>query len=106
MKILLDHDLPAGLVPLLAQHFDLTTTRKRGWDLLDNGDLLTAASGEFDVFVTADKSLRYQQNLSRFAIAVVVVPFQRLPELEPIIERVIAAIRRATAGTATVVEAP
>ena len=64
MLVLFDHSVPAPLVPYLIGH-SVTEARTRGWDTLSNGDLLIEAKrAGFDVFVTADKNIQYQQNLS------------------------------------------
>jgi hypothetical protein len=69
MLILFDHMTPAGIARFLTGH-TITKAKDRGWDRLGNGDLLPAAEGAgFDVLVTADKSIRYQQNLEGRRIA-------------------------------------
>lgn len=72
MLILFDHGTPRGIARFLPGH-TVTRARERGWDTLSNGDLLAEAErAGFDVFLTADKNIRYQQNLSGPKIAVVV----------------------------------
>jgi hypothetical protein len=62
MLILFDHSTPAPLRTYLKEHA-VTEARDRGWDRLSNGDLLDAAEAAgFEVLVTADKNIRYQQN--------------------------------------------
>jgi hypothetical protein len=64
MRILFDHGTPAPLQSFLTDHTVLEA-KTQGWDTFKNGDLLTAAEAAgFDVLVTTDKNLRYQQNLS------------------------------------------
>ena len=64
MLILFDHVTPKGIARALVGH-TVTKAKGRGWDTLSNGDLLAAAEAAgFDVFVTADKNMRYQQNLA------------------------------------------
>ncbi len=73
MRILFDHDVPAPLRRYLFGHH-VDTAREKGWERLDNGDLLDQAEGEnYEVFVTADQSIRYQQNLYGRRIAVLVL---------------------------------
>jgi hypothetical protein len=73
MLILFDHGVPAPLVPYLIGHA-VVKARERGWDRLSNGDLLAEAErAGFDVFLTADKNIRYQQNLTGRRIAIVVL---------------------------------
>ena len=64
MLILFDHVTPRGIARFLAGH-TVTRAKDRGWDTLSNGDLLTEAErAGFDVFLTADKNIQYQQNLA------------------------------------------
>jgi predicted nuclease of predicted toxin-antitoxin system len=72
MRILLDESVPERLGPLLAGH-TWETVRQRGWKGLDNGKLLAVAAADFDVLLTADRNMEYQQNLTRLPIAVLVV---------------------------------
>lgn len=72
MRVLLDESVPRRLARDLVGH-DVKTVPEVGWAGKDNGKLLQLASGTFDVLVTVDKKLEYQQNLSKFAIAVVVL---------------------------------
>ena len=62
MRILLDECVPWPIQKLLGGH-ECVTVKQRGWMGIKNGDLLRLAEGEFDLFVTSDQSLRYQQNL-------------------------------------------
>ena len=73
MRILFDHNVPAPLRRYLSGH-QIDTARERGWEALSNGSLLTEAEGNnYEVFIIADQSIRYQQNLTRFRIAVLVL---------------------------------
>lgn len=73
MRILLDHNTPAPLPYWLVGH-GVETAYERGWAELTNGDLLAAAeSNGFDVFITTDKSIRYQQNLAGRKLALIVI---------------------------------
>ena len=73
MRILLDESLPRELMDLLPDH-EVETVPERGWAGRRNGELLALAVGEgFDVFMTPDQSIPYQQNLASFDIAVVVL---------------------------------
>jgi hypothetical protein len=74
VKILLDHCTPRQVASLLPGH-DVTTAFRMGWADLDNGDLIRAAEdGAFELFITSDRRIRYQQNLSARKIAILVVP--------------------------------
>jgi predicted nuclease of predicted toxin-antitoxin system len=69
MKILLDECVPWPLHRLLAHH-TCTNVQTRGWGGIKNGELLRLAEPEFDLFITSDQNIRYQQNLSGRNIAV------------------------------------
>lgn len=74
---------------------------------LQNGNLLDVAEAAgFDVLLTTDKNIRYQQNLSRRRIAIVVIGLQQWPALEPYVDRVSAAVDAATPGSYTDVDIP
>ena len=62
MRILLDESLPRRLIGELPGH-TVSTVTENVWSALENGELLRAAAGSFDVFLTADQNLEYQQNL-------------------------------------------
>ncbi len=69
MKVLLDECVPWPMHKLLAGH-DCISTQWRGWGGIKNGDLIRLAEEEFDIFVTSDQNLRYQQNLAGRRIAI------------------------------------
>jgi predicted nuclease of predicted toxin-antitoxin system len=72
MRILLDESVPARFGPLLTGHSTVTVQR-RGWASIKNGKLLALAAGEFDVLLTADKGMEYQQNLDTLPVAILIV---------------------------------
>lgn len=72
MKILLDHCVPRDLKAALTA-YEVFTTCDMGWDRLKNGSLLKAAGGQFDVFITVDRSIRHEQNLAKLPIAVILL---------------------------------
>jgi predicted nuclease of predicted toxin-antitoxin system len=72
MRVLLDECLPEGLRAELPGHRVLTV-REAGLAGKKDGDLLTAASGRFDVFITMDRSLQWQQRVSAFHLGVVII---------------------------------
>ena len=73
MKILFDQGTPAPLRSVLV-NLSVVTAYEKGWSTLKNGDLILAAESEgFEVFVTTDSKLKYQQNLQRRTIAIVVL---------------------------------
>ncbi len=76
MRILLDESLPRDLSALLVGH-EAVTVRAAGWSGVKNGKLLVLAAIRFDVFLTADRNIEYQQNLSTLPVAVVVLLVRR-----------------------------
>ena len=78
-----------------------------GWDRLRNGDLLNAAEKDgFEVLLTTDKNLQYQQNLKERKIAIVVIGHSQWPTLRPHVQRVVAAVTSALPGTYVEVDIP
>ena len=72
MRILLDEDLPRRLGALLVGH-EVSTVQRSGWSGIKNGKLLVLAASRFDVFLTMDGNLEFEQNLATLPIAVLVV---------------------------------
>ena len=72
MRILLDESVPGRLGTLLTGHSTITV-QGRGWTSIKNGKLLALAADEFDVLLTADKGMEYQQNLATLPISILVV---------------------------------
>src|SRR5881628_3410516 len=77
MKILLDECVPWPIHKLLIGH-ECMTAQQRGWGGFKNGDLLRLAEGEFDLFITSDQNLRYQQNLKGSRIAILQLSTNKL----------------------------
>jgi hypothetical protein len=84
---------------------EVKTARQMGWATLDNGELLALASEHFDVFVTVDRNLSLQRNLTALAIAVVVLHAKtnRLADLRSLVPKLLAAIESARPGLASTV---
>lgn len=98
MRILFDQGTPVPLRHALAGH-DVETAYERGWSTFDNGDLLRAAeAGSFDVFITTDQNLRYQQNLVGRRLSILVLPTTRWPTIEQHVTEIAAAIRAIQPG--------
>lgn len=106
MRVLLDECVDWRLSRDITDH-EVKTARQMGWGTIKNGELLTLASREFDVFVTVDRNLSFQQNLSSFSVAVIVLRAEsnRLADLQPLVPKLLAAIPVAKAGVATFVSA-
>ena len=102
--VLFDEDVPRQLRRDL-EEYRIRTVQEEGWSSVKNGELLRLSSGTFDAFVTADKRLRFQQNISRFDIGVVVIATRdtRLPRLQQALEEIRAAIRDVKPGTVIIV---
>ncbi len=105
MTILLDECLDWRLGRELAGH-DVKTVRDMGWDGIDNGRLLALAHTRFQVFITGDRNLSFQQNLPRFAIAVVVLKAAsiRLVDTRPLMPKVLALLPALKPGQLVTVE--
>jgi len=71
---------------------DVTTVQQAGFGGLQNGLLLAALEGAFDIFVTADKNLRHQQNLTGRILAIVELPTNRWTLLRPLRTKILEAI--------------
>ncbi|MDQ6664958.1 MAG: hypothetical protein M3Z23_11245 [Acidobacteriota bacterium] len=106
MLILFDHVTPRGIDRFLPGH-TVTKAKERGWDTLTNGDLLAAAErAGFDVLLTADKNMRYQQNLTSRRIALVVLSTPQWPLVRLHMERIAAAVNAAKPGSYAEVDFP
>ena len=104
MLILFDHVTPKGIARALVGH-TVTRAKDRGWDTLSNGDLLAAAEAAgFDVVITADKNMRYQQNLAGRRIALVVLGTPQWPVVKLHLEKIAAAVIDTTPGSYTEVK--
>ena len=99
MRVLLDECLPRKLKRDLAGH-DTRTVPEMGWASKENGDLLGWAAGHFDVFLTVDRNLSYQQDMGRFNIAVVVLVARgnRLADLRPLMPQVLEVLAEIRPG--------
>ena len=101
MRVLFDQGTPVPLRKHLDWH-DVSTAYERGWSTLKNGELLRAAEEEgFQVLVTTDKNLRYQQDLSARSIAIVVLTTTSWPRIQGNISEVIRAVDVAAPGSYT-----
>lgn len=107
MLVLFDHGTPKGLARALPEH-TIQTAQARGWDTLSNGALLNAAEeAGFDLLLTTDRRLRYQQNLAARRIALVVLTGSiRWSRVRQHVDRIAAAVAAATPGSYSEVEIP
>ena len=105
-RILFDTNMPRGLRALLLD-YDVRTARQMGWDRLTNGDLLTAAEGAgFDAMITADRNIRYQQNLVGRKIALIELTTSHWETIRDNFPDVLAAVVDAKEGSYAIVALP
>jgi hypothetical protein len=80
-KALFDECIPSPL--RRSFHIEVKTAQEMGWGRLKNGELLRKAEGVFDLFLSADQNLSYQQNLAGRTLAIAILPTNHWPTLEP-----------------------
>ena len=99
MRLLLDECVPKRLKEELPG-FEVRTVREAGWAGVKNGALLRAADGPFDVLLTVDQGVQYQQNLSGFRIGVVIMvaPSNDIDDLRPLVPGVVEALGKIQPG--------
>jgi|CZKJ01.1.fsa_nt_gi hypothetical protein len=106
MRILFDQGTPVPLRKFLSGHV-VKTAYQEGWSTLLNGDLLRVAEeAGFDLLLTADKNLAYQQNLAGRKMAIVALGRNRWSLIQPELDRIVAAVNRSKPGSYTLVEIP
>jgi hypothetical protein len=105
VKVLLDECVDRRLARDIAEH-EVRTVPEAGWAGLKNGELLKRAQEQFDVFVTVDRNLPFQRELSAFSIAVVVLRTQtnRLDDLRKLAPKLLTVIPISKKGQVTWVE--
>jgi hypothetical protein len=74
-----------------AKH-SVATAFEQGWSNLSNGDLLRQAENQFDLLITTDRNLEYQQNLAERRIAILVLPTTSWPKIQPHQNKIVAAV--------------
>lgn len=104
MRVLLDECVDWRLSRDILGH-DVKTARQMGWATIKNGELLALASQQFDIFVTVDRNLSFQQNLISFSLAVLVLRARtnRLADLRVLVPDLLAAIDTAKPGFARLI---
>ena len=102
MKILLDECIDRRLATEIEGH-EVVTVPQAGWAGIQNGELLRLAQAQFDVFVTVDRNLSFQQHLPQFTIAVIVLqaPTNRLKDLRPLVSQLQRKLSDAPKGQVT-----
>ena len=96
MRIFLDHCTPKRLMRHFPEH-EVVTAYKRGWSTLKNGELLNLVETEFDVFLTVDQNIKYQQNLRGRTLRIIVLvasdnQYKTLLPLVPIVKKALEKI--------------
>ncbi|HWZ39409.1 MAG TPA: DUF5615 family PIN-like protein [Bradyrhizobium sp.] len=106
MKVFLDECVDWRLVRDIAGH-EARTARQMGWTAIKNGELLALAAAEFEVFITVDGNLAFQQNLASHPIAIIVLRAKssRLSDLKPLVPKLLAAIEARQPGVVQFVDA-
>jgi hypothetical protein len=94
MRVLLDECVPRKLRRELREH-EVFTVTERGWSGTENGELLALAAAEFDVFLTVDQNLKYQQNLTSINLGLIL---HRLKSLLPLIPEIKSALESIKPG--------
>lgn len=104
MKVLLDECVTRYLKRDFTGH-EVLTVEEAGFKGLKNGQLLQAASGYYDVLVTVDQNLQYQQNLKNFGIAIILMKAQRstYPLLNPLMAQVLETLEKIKPGEIIIV---
>src|SRR5260221_12965379 len=98
MRILFDQGTPVGIRQVLAEH-EVKTAYEQGWSTLSNGELLRAAEeAGFDLFLTVDTNLAYQQNLQGRKLAIIVLSRNKWKAIEQSLDEIANAINRVTRG--------
>src|SRR5260370_42662391 len=104
MRVLLDECVDWRLSRDLIGH-QVMTAHQMGWASIENGQLLALAAREFDIFVTVDRNVSFQQNLTTLPIPVIVLraPTNRLADLRLLVPDLLMPLRSAKPGSATIV---
>jgi predicted nuclease of predicted toxin-antitoxin system len=102
VKLLLDECIDRRLAEEIKGH-EVITVPEAGWAGIQNGELLRLAQAKFDVFVTVDRNLSFQQHLSQFSVAVIVLqaPTNRLKDLRPLVPQLQRILATAPKGQVT-----
>jgi hypothetical protein len=107
VRVLLDECVDWHLARALMDH-EVKTARQMGWTGLKNGELLSLASRHFDAFVTVERNLAFQQETTRFGLAMMVLHARtnRLADLLPLVPKLLAAVESVESGAVAFVRGP
>lgn len=100
MRVLLDENLPRQLKRHFPDDVEVQTVQERGWNGIKNSELLRLAAGEFEVFLTMDRGVEFQQNIQSVSIGVLLIraPSNRFEDLQPLIAEVHNALNTIQPG--------
>ncbi len=106
MKVLFDNGVPKRIADCPIGH-EVIRARQIGWHELKNGELIERAEqAGYNLLLSTDKNMRYQQNLGGRAISIVILGNQQWPDVRLYLDRIAAAVNAATPGSYTEVEIP
>ena len=97
MRVLFDTCVPRPLRKSLPGH-DIKTAQEMGWDRLRNGDLIQMAEEDFDVLITSDQKLKYQQNSTGRKIGIIVLPTNHLRAVLELAPKIAVAMSELSPG--------
>ena len=97
MKIIIDECVP-HIVKKRLPHCEIKTVQEMNWAGVKNGELLKLVEADFDVFVTSDKKLRYQQNLENRKTAIMLLPSNQVPVIENLLPQIDEAFQTIKSG--------
>ena len=106
-KVLLDENLPLKLKYRLQDVCEIYTVNNKGWNALENGDLINAMQSDgFDYLLTSDKNLQYQQNLAKYSMSFIVlnVPNNNYETILPLVPKIKAVLTDNTQKKLVVIE--
>lgn len=108
MRVLLDENLDRRLKKSFDEELEVLTVIERGWSGKKSGELLRLAEQEFDVFVTMDRNLEYQQNLRGLDLGILLIAARsnRRNDVEPLMPEIGRALGRVQAGELVIVAQP
>ena len=95
MKIIIDECVPSIVKRGLPER-QIVSVQEMGWSGIKNGELLKLVVAEFDVFITSDKTLRHQQNLTTLAISIILLPSNQVPVIKAMLPNIDQALSTIT----------
>lgn len=92
MRIIIDESVPSVVKRGLPE-WNILSVQEAGWAGLQNGELLRLISADFDVFITSDKNLRHQQNLSKLQLSIILLPSSQVPSVKKLLPQINDALK-------------